>query len=105
MSAVPPAPTVDEIMAIPTVRSELDAAWVKFISRVNASKIPVLAVDVPSGLNADTGETFGAAVEAAVTLTVGVPKTGLLKPAAWPFVGRLEVATDVGLATCPHAAE
>ena len=49
-------------------------------------------MDVPSGLNADTGETFGAAIEAAVTLTVGAPKTGMLAQAAWPFVGRLEVA-------------
>jgi len=71
---------------------------------VNQSKIPVLAVDVPSGLNADTGEVYGAAVEAAVTLTVGAPKIGMLAPGAWPFVGRLEVATDVGLVPCPPPA-
>ncbi len=76
--------------------------WKKFIAAVNQSKIPVLAVDVPSGLNADTGETFGAAIEAAVTLTVGAPKTGLLAQAAWPFVGRLEVVDGVGLIPCPH---
>ena len=99
-----PALIVDGLFGIGLNR-ELDAAWVKFISRINASRIPVLAVDVPSGLNADTGEIFGAAVEAVVTLTVGAPKAGLLKPAAWPFVGRLEVATDVGLVTCPHPAE
>ena len=67
--------------------------------------LPVLAVDVPSGLNADTGEPQGAAIEASVTLTVGAPKTGLLREVAWPFVGRLEVATDVGLAPCPHQSE
>ena len=70
----------------------LDDGWKKFITAVNESKIPVLSVDVPSGLNADTGENFGAAIEAAVTLTVGAPKTGMLAQAAWPFVGRLEVA-------------
>src|SRR5208282_1490427 len=80
----------------------LDDGWKKFIAAVNQSKIPVLAVDVPSGLNADTGEVQGAAIEAAVTLTVGAPKTGLLAQRAWPFVGRLEVATDVGLVPCPH---
>ena len=58
----------------------LDDGWKKFIAAVNQSKIPVLAVDVPSGLNADTGELPGAAIEAAVTLTVGAPKTGLLAP-------------------------
>jgi ADP-dependent NAD(P)H-hydrate dehydratase / NAD(P)H-hydrate epimerase len=80
----------------------LDDGWKKFITAVNQSNIPVLAVDVPSGLNADTGEVQGAAIEAAVTLTVGAPKIGLLAQGAWPFVGRLEVATDVGLAPCPH---
>ena len=62
-------------------------------------------MDVPSGLNADTGENFGAAIEAAVTLTVGAPKIGMLAQAAWPFVGRLEVAGDVGLIPCPLAGE
>jgi NAD(P)H-hydrate epimerase len=81
--------------------------WKQFIAAVNQSKIPVLAVDVPSGLNADTGDPVSrdAAIEAAVTLTVGAPKIGLLAQNAWPFVGRLEVAADVGLVPCPHKAE
>ena len=81
--------------------------WKKFIEAVNESGIPVLAVDVPSGLNADTGEPTspGVAIEAAVTLTIGAPKTGLLAQNAWPFVGRLEVADDVGLVPCPHTSE
>jgi NAD(P)H-hydrate epimerase len=83
----------------------LSDAWQKIIAAINASKIPVLAVDLPSGLNADTGEHFGAAIEAAFTLTVGAPKTGLLAPAAWPFTGRIEVADDVGLIPCPHQTE
>ncbi len=83
----------------------LDDGWKKFIAAVNASQIPVLSVDVPSGLNADTGETFGAAIEAAVTLTVGAPKTGMLQQNAWPFVGRLEVVGDVGLIPCPHTGD
>jgi NAD(P)H-hydrate epimerase len=62
-------------------------------------------VDVPSGLNADTGEPQGAAIAAAVTLTVGAPKIGLLQEIAWPVVGRLEVAADVGLVACPHSCE
>ena len=96
-----PALLIDGLFGIGLDRP-LDDGWKKFITAVNQSKIPVLAVDVPSGLNADTGEAQGAAIEAAVTLTVGAPKTGLLAQAAWPFVGRLEVATDVGLAPRPH---
>ena len=83
----------------------LDAAWQQFIGAINASKIPVLSVDVPSGLNADTGEPQGAAIEAAITLTVGAPKAGLLKASAWPFVGRLEVTPPVGLVACPHTGD
>ncbi len=96
-----PALVIDGIFGIGLNRP-LAEPWQKIIAAVNAAKIPVLAVDVPSGLNADTGETFGAAIEAAVTLTVGVPKTGMLAAPAWPFVGRLEVADDVGLIPCSH---
>jgi len=67
--------------------------------------LTVLGVDVPSGLNADSGEPQGAAIEAAATLTVGAPKAGMLKQSAWPYVGRLLVADDVGLIPCPHRTE
>lgn len=79
--------------------------WQRIIAAINGAKLPVLAVDVPSGLNADTGEVLGAAIEANITLTVGAPKSGLLSAPAWPLVGRLEVAEDVGLIPCPHKSE
>ena len=72
-----PALVIDGIFGIGLNRP-LAEPWQKIIAAVNAAKIPVLAVDIPSGLNADTGETFGAAIEAAITLTVGAPKTGML---------------------------
>jgi NAD(P)H-hydrate epimerase len=97
-----PALIIDGLFGIGLNRP-LDNGWIKLIQRVNESKTPVLSIDVPSGLNADTGENFGAAIEAAITLTIGAPKTGLLAQDAWPFVGRLEVAEDVGLVPCPHA--
>ncbi|HEY4983912.1 MAG TPA: NAD(P)H-hydrate dehydratase [Verrucomicrobiae bacterium] len=99
-----PTLIVDGLFGIGLNRS-LDNDWIKFIEAVNESGIPVLAVDVPSGLNADTGESFGAVVRAMVTLTVGAPKRGLLSPAAWDLVGRLEIASDVGLVRCPHQNE
>jgi len=83
----------------------LDGDWQKFIAAVNASKIPVLAVDVPSGLSCETGEPMGAAIEAALTLAVGAPKTGMLAAPAWAFVGRLEVLDNVGLVPCPIKSE
>jgi ADP-dependent NAD(P)H-hydrate dehydratase / NAD(P)H-hydrate epimerase len=52
-----------------------DAA--RMIELVNASGCPIVAVDVPSGVNASTGEVAGAAVAATVTVTFGAPKVGL----------------------------
>lgn len=92
-----PALTIDGLFGIGLNRP-LSAAWIEFIQRLNRARLDVLAVDVPSGLDAATGQPQGAAVEAAVTLTVGAPKLGLLAAAAWPYVGRLEVTSDVGLA-------
>ena len=81
----------------------LDAHWQKLIAAVNGANLPILAVDVPSGLNAENGGMEGAAITAAITLTVGAPKRGLLKAAQ--YVGRLEVLLDVGLVPCPFESE
>src|SRR5580658_8340531 len=83
----------------------LDEHWMKFISTVNEAKFPVLAVDTPSGFNCETGQPEGAAIEAAITVTVGAPKAGLLAQTAWPYAGRLEVLDDVGLVPCPLKSE
>lgn len=57
---------------------------------------PVVAVDVPSGLDSDTGLAGGDAVRADYTVTMGLPKRGLVQPAALDYVGTLEVI-DIGL--------
>lgn len=83
----------------------LDQKWTEFIERINQAQLPVLSVDVPSGLNAETGEPEGVALYAQVTLTVGAPKRGMLRPDSYPFVGRLEVAPEIGLIRCPFEGE
>src|SRR6266545_6136505 len=95
-----PALIVDGLFGIGLNRP-LETPWIKLIEKVNRSQIPVLAIDVPSGLNADSGEPEGAAIRATVTLTLGAPKQGLLTSSAWSYVGRLEVAPDIGLILCP----
>jgi NAD(P)H-hydrate epimerase len=99
-----PALIIDGLFGIGLDRP-LSPQWIGLVQRVNQARTAVLAVDVPSGLNADTGEPQGAAIEAAVTLAVGAPKVGLLKEPAWPYVGRLEVTHDVGLLPCPLTSE
>lgn len=99
-----PALIIDGLFGIGLNRP-LQDPWPGLIERINQLQTQVLSVDVPSGLNADTGEPEGAAIRATVTLTLGAPKRGLLLPAAWSHVGRLEVAADIGLAPCPHSSE
>lgn len=99
-----PALIIDGLFGI-GINRPLSNEWIRFIECVNDSNAKIFAVDVPSGLNGDTGEPQGAAIRAAVTLTVGAPKTGMLAESAWPYVGRLEVATEVGLLARPLESE
>ena len=99
-----PALIIDGLFGI-GINLPLSPEWTAFIQRVNDARAQVLAVDAPSGLNADTGEPQGAAIQATITLTVGAPKQGLLRASAWPFVGRLEIAKEVGLLPCPLTSE
>lgn len=66
------------------------------IAWINRQSCPVVSIDVPSGLSADTGRPCGVAVRASSTVACGLPKTGLLRREARPWVGRLSVA-DIGL--------
>ena len=99
-----PALIIDGLFGIGLNRP-LDEQWMALLQCINDLKTSVLAMDVPSGLNADTGQPEGAAIRASVTLTLGAPKGGMLFPSAWPYVGRLEVAPDIGLIPCPHPSE
>lgn len=66
------------------------------IERINVLHIPVVAVDVPSGLNATTGEVLGVAIKAKHTLTLVCPKTGFLTAQGPQHVGSVEVI-DIGI--------
>ena len=62
------------------------------IAIANESPAPVISLDVPSGLDVDSGEALGEAVGAAATVTLALPKVGLLHPKARPYVGQLYLA-------------
>lgn len=70
------------------------AGAIEYINRHRERSL-VLAIDVPSGLSADTGVAEGDAVYADVTVTMGLPKIGLLSSTALEYVGDLEVL-DIG---------
>ncbi len=59
------------------------------ISRINQSNLPVLAVDIPSGLSSDTGEVLGKAIRARLTVTFIGIKKGLLANAGPEYCGEL----------------
>ncbi len=62
------------------------------IKDANASGRQILALDLPSGMNATTGEVYDPCIKAAATLTLALPKTGFLAPNASPLVGDLFLA-------------
>ena len=64
--------------------------------------VPVVAVDIPSGLNGETGQVMGAAVRACETVTFHRPKPGLYLGQGPDYAGEITVA-DIGL-TAPEAA-
>jgi len=74
------------------VRPPLD----DLIDRINAAGKPVVAVDVPSGLDCQTGRPAGHVVRASVTVTFVAVKAGFLQPEARPFVGDV-VPADIGV--------
>lgn len=65
------------------------------INSINDLPIPILAVDLPSGLDADTGNPLGTCVQADRTVTIGLPKRGLLLHPGVELAGELEVV-DIG---------
>ncbi|RMG67877.1 MAG: NAD(P)H-hydrate epimerase [Calditrichaeota bacterium] len=73
-----------------------DGALAKGIQWINRLKIPVVSLDVPSGLDCDTGKTHKPFVRADFTVTLGLPKPGLMCDTAKAVVGKLFLA-DVGL--------
>jgi hydroxyethylthiazole kinase-like uncharacterized protein yjeF len=66
------------------------------IRAANVSRVPILAVDLPSGLHPDNGEPLGIAVRAALTVTLALPKRGLMTTRSHALIGELLLA-DIGI--------
>ena len=87
---------VDAIFGIGIDR-EVTGHYREVIEAVNQAPAPVVAVDIPSGLNTDTGEAMGVAVKAASTVTLAYTKLGLTTPSGEGFAGRIVIADKVGI--------
>ena len=77
-------------------KGELQGLLQQTCTMLNRVPTEVLAVDVPSGVNGDTGAADEAAVEAVATVTMALPKIGFFLQPAEKYVGQLFVA-DIGL--------
>ena len=67
----------------------------KYIQWVNQSNSKVLAIDIPSGLNGDTGEVSSIAVKANKTITFGYPKLGMILKKGPEYCGQI-IVKDIG---------
>lgn len=74
----------------------VEGAYADAIRAINAQDAAVIAVDMPSGINTDTGEIMGTAVKATATVTFALNKVGLTKGAGKDYAGRVIVASDMG---------
>ncbi|HEU4339007.1 MAG TPA: NAD(P)H-hydrate epimerase [Planctomycetota bacterium] len=70
-------------------------SMIEAVDALDRAEHPVIAVDIPSGMDADSGLPRGAAVRADVTVTMGLPKAGFLSPGAAAHLGILVIA-DIG---------
>jgi NAD(P)H-hydrate epimerase len=78
------------------LKEDVRGAYAEAIALINSSGLPVVAADVPSGLDGDTGKPLGAAIKAELTVALGYAKLGEVIHPGVSYVGELVVA-DIGI--------
>ena len=80
------------------LKAALGGMMETIVADVNASSIPIVAIDVPSGLSADTPHLIGDCIDASMTVTLAAPKLPLVLPPGEEHAGDVVIA-DIGI---PH---
>ena len=86
---------IDSLLGTGT-KGSVREPYLSAINFINDRNVPVIAVDIPSGICADTGEVLEAAIRADVTVAMGMPKCGLVSEKAKKYAGAIHIA-DIGL--------
>lgn len=86
---------VDAIFGI-GINRPVTGHYADVIKQINQSSAVKLALDMPSGINTDTGEIMGCAVKADTTVTFAFNKVGLTKDPGKQYAGRIALADDMG---------
>lgn len=86
---------VDAIFGV-GLRRSVSGVFESAIRAINRGPKQVVSVDIPSGLDADTGHVVGVAVRATKTVTLALPKRGLFEGDGPRFSGEIEIV-DIGL--------
>jgi NAD(P)H-hydrate epimerase len=86
---------VDALLGV-GISSLIKGTYAVAVELMNMAGRPVVAVDIPTGINADTGEVMGSAVRADLTVTMVLPKRGLVLDPGASFAGQVKVA-DIGI--------
>ncbi len=89
---LPPCDLVIDAVIGYSLRGDPRGAARNLIQLANSSLAPILSLDAPSGVDTAGGRVFTPHIRAAATLTLALPKVGLLAPAARPAVGDLYLA-------------
>jgi len=82
---------IDAIFGI-GLNKDIHGLFKKIIEMINDSRVPILALDIPSGLCANSGKIYGVCVKAQCTVTFAALKTGLLKKQGRKMAGKIFVA-------------
>src|SRR5688572_20636532 len=78
------------------LKAALSGIYETVIADINGSPIPVVSIDLPSGMSADTHDLIGDCIEATITVTLGAPKLPLILPPAEEKSGEVVIA-DIGI--------